>query len=455
MADEFETFRDPVLSLFQSAVKEVAKALDEKSATNGIRTRRITYSSVSVLQNIAVDIARREREPSASRSSTKPQSRELTKTGAIQVCAELAYRYMKALAIGDQKIVDELNGEFTASTCDSAWVKTLIEYQRYFDADGKRKPIPYIRPATVGESVVEIKPNARIGLMADWGTGASPAVEVLNALVSDKPDVVVHLGDIYYSGTPQECESNFSSLIERTLRKGKTLPVFTLSGNHDMYCGGVGFYQLIRTLNPSPFVQRASFFCLRSSDEKWQFLAMDTGLHDDNPKGIAGAVTYLEDDELEWHCDRIREFPGRTILLSHHQLFSAFSPIGIADASGKQDPWNPKLLAAFRKLTAEKEIAAWFWGHEHTLSIYKPFAGLERGRCVGHGAVPVSVIDEIYKQVPGLTEVPVLVEGTKLAKRQGVYAHGYALLTLGHANCQADYFQITDSGRKLLFREQF
>jgi len=31
---------------------------------------------------------------------------------------------------------------------------------------------------------------------------------------------------------------------------------------------------------------------------------------------VAGTVTYLEEDELAWHCDRINEFPGRTILLS-------------------------------------------------------------------------------------------------------------------------------------------
>jgi hypothetical protein len=155
---------------------------------------------------------------------------------------------------------------------------------------------------------------------------------------------------------------------------------------------------------------------------------MDTGLHDDNPGTVAGAVTYLEEDELAWHCDRIKEFSGRTILLSHHQLFSAFSPIGSADSQGKRAAINPSLLKAFKQMTEKKEIAAWFWGHEHTLSIYKPFAGLERGRCLGHGAVPVSVIDEIYKPLPDLDNAPATIDQSKLGTTGGVYNHGYAVL---------------------------
>ncbi|MEW6643643.1 MAG: metallophosphoesterase [Pseudomonadota bacterium] len=277
----------------------------------------------------------------------------------------------------------------------------------------------------------------------------------MQRIADEHPDILLHLGDIYYSGTAAECQSNFIDPIDTVLRKGNQLPVYTLSGNHDMYCGGIGFYDLITKLNPAPFTQPASFFCLRSADEKWQLLAMDTGLHDDNPATVAGALTYLEEDELAWHCDRIREFPGRTILLSHHQLFSAFSPIGAADAQGKRSAVNPLLLKAFQQMTEKKGIAAWFWGHEHTLSIYRPFAGLERGRCVGHGAVPVSVIDEIYKPLPELKSAPLLVDQTRLSSRGGVYTHGYAVLSFEDDTCRAEYFQATDRGRELIYREAF
>jgi hypothetical protein len=63
-----------------------------------------------------------------------------------------------------------------------------------------------------------------------------------------------------------------------------------------MYCGGIGFYDLIQKLNPSGSRQPGSFFCLRSVDQRWQFLAMDTGLHDDSPFSVTDALTFLEKD---------------------------------------------------------------------------------------------------------------------------------------------------------------
>jgi hypothetical protein len=416
-------------------------------------------SASSTLPDLAAQIAEREFKRSVDGVSPPPVAgpsrRELSKTGIAQVCAEWGLRYLKALAFGDEQAIEQLKNEFTAGTCDPAWLTTLEAYRSYFAEDGKRKAVPYVRAASVGPKTIEIEANARVALMGDWGTGASPAIEVLKCIAGKGPDIVVHLGDIYYSGTPVECRSNFVDPINAILRKEKALPVYSLSGNHDMYSGGTGFYSLIAQLNDTPFTQPASFFCLRSADERWQFLAMDTGLHDDNPATVAGALTYLEEDELAWHCDRISEFPGRTILLSHHQLFSAFSPIGPAESEGERSAVNPRLLKAFKQMTETKGVAAWFWGHEHTLSIYKPFAGLERGRCLGHGAVPVSIIDEIYKPLPDLDEAPSLIDQSKLGATGGVYNHGYALLAFQGDSCRAEYYQATNKGCELVYGESF
>jgi hypothetical protein len=457
MSETFKSFRDPLLSLYQSAVGEVAKKIDQGAKAPGMRAG-LRRSASSTLPDLAAQIAEREFRQSIDGVSPPPVAgpgrRELSKTGIAQVCAEWGLRYMKALAFGDEQAIEQLKNEFTAGTCDPAWLTTLEAYQSYFE-DGKRKAVPYIRAASVGPRTVEIKADARVALMGDWGTGAPPAIEVLKYIDGEGADIVVHLGDIYYSGTPAECTLNFVDPINAILRKQKPLPVYTLSGNHDMYCGGTGFYSLISQLNGAPFTQPASFFCLRSADERWQFLAMDTGLHDDNPATVAGALTYLEEDELAWHCDRIREFPGRTILLSHHQLFSAFSPIGPTDSGGKRSAVNPRLLKAFKQMTETKSVAAWFWGHEHTLSIYKPFASLERGRCLGHGAVPVSVIDEIYKPLPDLDDAPSLIDQSKLGTTGGTYNHGHALLAFQGDSCRAEYYQATNKGCELVYGESF
>jgi hypothetical protein len=459
MPGSFKTFRDPLLSLYQSAVTEVAKKIDHSANVSIASRAGARRSMVSTLPDVAAGIAEREYNRStggvASVARGDQTARELSKTAMAQVCAEWGFRYLKAVASRDDQAIAQLKDEFTAGTCDPAWLTTLEAYQSYLGEDGKRKAVPYVRAATVGPKTIEIKSNARVALMGDWGTGAPPAINVLKHVDGDNPDLVVHLGDIYYSGTPAECQSNFVDPISAVLRTKASLPVYSLSGNHDMYCGGVGFYELIRQLNAAPLTQPASFFCLRSADERWQLLAMDTGLHDDNPVTVAGAVTYLEEDELAWHCDRINEFPGRTILLSHHQLFSAFSPIGPADVQGTQSAVNPRLLSAFQQMTEVKGVAAWFWGHEHTLSIYKPFAGLERGRCLGHGAVPVSVIDKIYDPVANLDETPALLDQSKLGTTGGVYNHGYALLSFEGNLCRAQYYQAANNGRALIFDESF
>ena len=60
-------------------------------------------------------------------------------------------------------------------------------------------------------------------------------------------------------------------------------------------------------------------------------IAAHTGLHDFNPFTVNTNVTSLADEEAAWHRARIAEGAAagrKTVLLSHHQLFSAYEPIG-------------------------------------------------------------------------------------------------------------------------------
>ena len=283
MAEDFETFRDHFLSVYQSAVVAVAKRIDAAPGPASRGGYGPQHSMVSVLPKVATDIARRAYAQDRGRAlppdAADFDGRALSKGDIVRVCAEMAFRYMKAKASGDIRAIAEVAAEFTASTCDPAWVTTIDEYMRFFGPTGRRQEIPYVRAAEIGQRTIEIPAGSNLALVGDWGTGAHPAIQVLKQIRDLEPDLLVHLGDIYYSGTPQECHDAFTSLIKAVLRHDRpNLPVFTLSGNHDMYCGGVGYYELVRTLNPEPAAQAASFFCLRSADEAWQFLALDTGL---------------------------------------------------------------------------------------------------------------------------------------------------------------------------------
>src|ERR1700722_8654901 len=212
MPDSFKTFRDPLLSLYQSAVTEVAKKIDQSANVSITSRAGARRSMVSTLPDVAAGIA--EREYNRSTGGVAPvvrsdqTARELSKTGMAQVCAEWGFRYLKAVASRDDQAIAQLKDEFTAGTCDPAWLTTLEAYQSYLGEGGKRKAVPYVHVATVGPKTIEIKSNARVALMGDWGTGAPPAINVLKYVAGDNPDLFVHLGAIYYSGTHAECQSN-------------------------------------------------------------------------------------------------------------------------------------------------------------------------------------------------------------------------------------------------------
>src|SRR5260370_37637730 len=81
---------------------------------------------------------------------------------------------------------------------------------------------------------------------------------ILEQVSRKNPDVVVHLGDIYYSGTEYEVENWFEAIWRQTLDL-TSIRTFTLSGNHDMYSGGAAYYGLIDRLG-----QPARYFALRN-----------------------------------------------------------------------------------------------------------------------------------------------------------------------------------------------
>ena len=407
------TFRSPLLSLFQSAVQHLAESLPGPG-----RAEAMVRAAADVA---AVHLA-------GMRIPTTPPPSSL---GDLWTCARLGLGYLEARLRDDDAMANRLRNELIASPCDPGWPTALETYLAYFGPGGTRREIPYIHPSAVGDHVITASTASRVALISDWGTGSPTAEMLLRQVAALRPDVLIHLGDIYYSGTERECDRHFRRLIDEVLGpRGQRIPVFTLSGNHDMYSGGEGYYALIRGLNPGGWAQPASFFCVRDDAANWQILAMDTGLHDHDPFSEFGsAETFLDPHEEEWHLARLHEFAGSTIMLSHHPVFSAFRRIGGADSQGRVDPVNRALAGSLRRFQSAGRIAAWFWGHEHNLCVYQPYAGLDRGRCVGNGAIPVFVRDQPYRPLDGVADPPRLMSGTELGNNGTVMHHGFTVLT--------------------------
>jgi hypothetical protein len=427
------TFHDHFSSLFQSAAGDLARSnLPAAAASPGMADENVNAATiVAGLWN--------DRQPI-------PQAAPAGISTNCWSCITRGFALMQAAARGDKTAVAALQADEKFGDCDPGWAQVILNYVGFLASSGMRDDIPYIRAAQVSPAPLTMKAGATVALVGDWGTGTADATALLAQVAAHKPDVLIHLGDIYYSGTPSECQDNFKNVIDRVFgRPENPMPVFTLSGNHDMYSGGEGYYGLLPTLNAPNMRQPASFFCLRSQDNKWQFVAMDTGLHDDDPFNVDTVLTWLETDEQAWLTARIAEFAGKTILLSHHQLFSALSQIGPVNGLGKLEPVNPRLLTSYVAFSkaAKQPIAAWFWGHEHMLTIYGDYQTLAKGRCLGCGAIPVAAADSPFKALANLADVPPFREDVLLPLDEaGCYAHAFAILKLGaDGNGTATYYQ--------------
>jgi hypothetical protein len=312
----------------------------------------------------------------------------------------------------------------------------------------------------LGFSVIKYRlpSTCRVLLIGDWGTHMQDNVALLRQAVKKfKPQAIIHLGDVYYSGTIEECTENVINVLDRLYADNSRAarpPFFSVPGNHDYYSGGAGFYHTIDSVNISlpNCTQKGSFFCLRTEDDRWQFLGMDTGYNDRIPADqivdTEGPDLHL--DEMEWHKDKLENFTGSTILLSHHQLISAKEQL-----SRHGRPYlNEKLYGKFAPYF--DRVSAWFWGHEHNLILFedpmkfeadKP--ALRKPRLLGCSAYEESTGDDPFKieypQARFMEEMPRL-RLSKFGDGQNFYNHAFAILDVAPDKIMASYYEYPSWG---------
>jgi hypothetical protein len=409
------TIRHADLAMFQSAVHEVSS----RQAPHSLGEHPAMHAVVAA--------AHRVFGTRAGPSSGLPRS-EL-----FNQCAELCIRYVLALAEGRHAQAAVLRSELQYASCDPLWIETVLTYEHFRE---RRGVMPYVRHEHLDDFVLAPLPDAvRIALIADWGTGTPAAQALLEQIAHLEPDVIIHLGDIYYSATPHEVRRHFLDVVDRVFPTGRPR-LYALSGNHDRYSGGHGYSLLLEQLG-----QPASYFCLRTAH--WQLLAMDTGLHDHDPGKARARMTYLEPSEVEWLRHQLAARPS-SILLSHHPYFS-WDSTGIDD-EGNRQAVNLHLAEALGAYLPS--VAWWFWGHEHNLLVYEPWANLARGRCIGAGAIPRLVGEQRNAPRPklvlpaGESAPPSVLAGTRLENDGVVDNHAFALLELDGPLATTHYFQV-------------
>ena len=432
----FKQFHDPELSIWQAAVGEVeakaAQALQTQDAgaaavISGRPDDLDTMSSEAIAYCQHVE----QGTPMVETAAGQPSTEGLLQT--LGFCSLAALKLAKAKILGDPEGPHQV-GLAKFGDCDPKYAEAAKMYAEYFVA--QQKQIPYIVYKNLSDFVIDGKlpSKARVAILGDWGTGQNPAKLLLRQIANKNPDVVIHLGDIYYAGTQFEVTTYFLPIWQQILNLGAKLdrfPTFTLAGNHDYYSGGVAYYQMLQKLG-----QPASYFCLRNAN--WQFIAMDTGYHDHNPAAGGDGATYLLDTEVTWLTDKVNNAGGRrNVLLSHHQLFTAFDAIDNGEINMRLYPQVAPILP---------KVSLWLWGHEHDFTLYDAYKGLARSCCMGHAAFPVGEA-EVPKD-PKHPEIP-LIKGDdgdpiRLGVTGGLYNHGYAIIDIDGPAGQVSYYQDSD-----------
>ena len=250
---------------------------------------------------------------------------------------------------------------------DPRWVASALAMgMRRFTGRHEFNPTP--------ATPCKISNQARLVMVGDWGTGLPRArkvadqmrVVVEQGLKAGLEQHVVHLGDVYYSGTEREYHRRFLPYWPVGEAEADSVGSWSLNANHDMYSGGHGYFDVLLRDPRFARQERSSYFSLHNED--WQILGLDTGWDEGG----------LQEPQGPWVEETLGASGRKAILLSHHQLFSAYKPEVRATLGTK----------LHGVLDADR-IRAWFWGHEHRCMLYRPYEHVEAARCIGHGGVPV------------------------------------------------------------------
>jgi len=289
-----------------------------------------------------------------------------------------------ASVAGDRRIWGRFEETDPIILSDPLWVNSAIAmlWRRFRNkhAFNERPARPYT-----------IRDDARLVLVGDWGTGLGRAqkisAEIKKVLEEGKAEGreqhVIHLGDVYYSGWEYEYRKRFLPYWPvQSEEDRQRVTSWACNGNHDMYSGGHAYFDYLLADERFALQEQSSYFSFEN--QHWQILGLDTAWDDHA----------LKDPQATWVEQKLRDFPDRkTMLLSHHQLFSVYEELG-----------TTKLEEKLRGALDTDRIDAWFWGHEHRCVLYEPYKRVRFARCLGNGGVPVYRDEEPLKE-PGVWQL--------------------------------------------------
>jgi hypothetical protein len=235
---------------------------------------------------------------------------------------------------------------------DARWLSALVH---------RLETTPVEFPRGTPE-VIQIPDRVKLAIAGDWGTGLPESDLVGAQMARARPDYMIHLGDVYYAGTPDE-ERRY---VERW--PGDPGRSLTLNSNHEMYGGGHGYFGVALAHAKFALQRGLSYFALRN--QHFVIIGLDSAYHDTTFLYDRGK---LDDVQLAF----LRQLAAgagdrKVILLTHH------NGLGLDDLPTAL--WSQVVSTVNRPML-------WIWGHLHAGIAHWPQQQVS-GRCVGHGGIP-------------------------------------------------------------------
>ncbi|WP_128918549.1 metallophosphoesterase family protein [Bradyrhizobium nanningense] len=321
---------EPVVVTFD----QVNKAIGTQEAVGNIEEASRRDNSVPPEQRAAImagvgnvlDQLRQAEKNADAKVLTTPHDARAARLQSLIASGDAAKLSLKPLPAGGLEAMFDTDDWF-------GWASVAWEKLKHL------RPHEMLRPIDAKAAV--LPERARLALLGDWGTGLYGAPKIATAIVDDPDpfDVIMHLGDVYYSGTEKEVADRF---LRGWPRRTGAINL-ALNSNHEMYSGGDAYFG--KTL--PEFGQQGSYFAYQNS--QWTLVGLD----------VAYIDHAIDDEQVRWLLDVVRAAGERKIVLfSHHQLYSS-----IESEQGEKLWSHPE----FGELLRSKRIFAWYRAPLHDL----------------------------------------------------------------------------------------
>lgn len=209
--------------------------------------------------------------------------------------------------------------------------------------------------------------NYTIALIADWGTGTAAAHVVAELALIQQPHMTIHMGDVYFTSTPDEFNTNVLGKPLNSQQKGVAFPkgsvtTFLQMGNHELLSGCQGLYT-----SGFSYTGQSTTYAVWQTDN-WRIVSLDTGyLCYSTLEGVRDFTTETDapmpQEVVDWLTNTVKlgdpSDKRGILLLSHHQPFDPLS----SAYPGATNQLN-------QILPAGKQVI-WLYGHNHAFAVFQ------------------------------------------------------------------------------------